>query len=457
MEEAQKSKKRKIDELYPTRLLKEKRDQSIYRELVSGRLEKDIMDKYQIGRERIYAAKKKFAIQEVIRQKRQKAIAYRLNLTVEQVRKYRNDYIYTSLAKTGDVASLVAELQMSKEQILKIRDKRIANELIKGLSFEEVAKDAQLPIDKIRSIRDEQIIERLKEEHPEEIARDFKLSMEQVYLVKQRSLNSNSEISDSSITIKDLLEQLEERKTKVLSLLEEGKATKDVAQELMISQRTVIDIRNREIEKSFENKQDGKEISQRFHIEIEELYRLRDVRVLMQNDQGKTSTFLSERFNVSRSRVGSIVSRNNSSSKIKRTKASSQKIPDISTVSEEKRQEILKRIKETDITKTLGEELKVIVPLIYKVRNDEILKKLNRGEHIQGVADEFKMNIKNVREVIFRGNLAEFPNIKRRTLDYLTPEQAKTIRNYINRRMSIREISEALDIKASLIRSVKPK
>ncbi|MBO1300852.1 MULTISPECIES: LuxR C-terminal-related transcriptional regulator [unclassified Enterococcus] len=372
MEEAQKSKKRKIDELYPTRLLKEKRDQSIYRELVSGRLEKDIMEKYQISRERIYAAKKKFAIQEVIRQKRQKAIAYRLNLTVEQVRKYRNDYIYTSLAKTGDVASLVAELQMSKEQILKIRDKRIANELIKGLSFEEVAKDAQLPIDKIRSIRDEQIIERLKEEHPEEIARDFNLSMEQVYLIKQRSLNSNSEISDSSITIKDLLEQLEERKTKVLSLLEEGKATKDVAQELMISQRTVIDIRNREIEKSFENKQDGKEISQRFHIEIEELYRLRDVRVLMQNDQGKTSTFLSERYNVSRSRVGSIVSRNNSSSKIKRTKASSQKIPDISTVSEEKRQEILKRIKETDITKTLGEELKVIVPLIYKVRNDEI-------------------------------------------------------------------------------------
>ena len=34
MEEVHKNKKRKIDELYPTRLLKEKRDQAIYRDLV---------------------------------------------------------------------------------------------------------------------------------------------------------------------------------------------------------------------------------------------------------------------------------------------------------------------------------------------------------------------------------------------------------------------------------------
>ncbi|GKS55515.1 MULTISPECIES: hypothetical protein [Enterococcus] len=125
MEEAHKSKKRKIDELYPTRDLKEKRDQAIYRELISGQLEKDIMNKYQISRERLYTTKKKLAIQEIIGQKSQKKIAYRLKLTVSQVRKYRNDYIYTALAKNGEIAALAAEFQMSEKQILQIRNKRI--------------------------------------------------------------------------------------------------------------------------------------------------------------------------------------------------------------------------------------------------------------------------------------------------------------------------------------------
>ncbi|PQF24297.1 helix-turn-helix domain-containing protein [Enterococcus mundtii] len=457
MEEVHKNKKRKIDELYPTRLLKEKRDQAIYRDLVSGQLEKDIMNKYQISRERLYTTKKKLAIQEVIRQQRQKIIAYRLKLTVPQVRRYRDDYIYTTLSRNGEIAALAAELQMSEKQILQIRNKRIAIELIKGSSLKEVAKDSQLTVNKVRSIRNEQIIERLKEQHPEEISRDFNLSMEQIFLIKQRSLESNSKTKESSVAIKNLLDQLEERKAKVLRLLEEGKPTKTVARELTISQRTVIDIRNREIEKSFEAGHTGQEISQRFHIEIEELYRLRDVRLLIQSDQGKTSSLLSKRFNVSLSRVGSIVCRNNSSSKLDHTTASSRKTFDISIVSDETRREILKRIKETKITKALGKELGVIVPLIYKVRNHEILTKLNRGESTQAIADEFKMDVKNIREVIFRANLAEFPNIKRRTLDYLTPEQVKTVINCINRKMTIKEISEVLGIKDSLVRSVNTK
>ncbi|MDA9462592.1 hypothetical protein B835_2547 [Enterococcus mundtii 3F] len=457
MEEVHKNKKRKIDELYPTRLLKEKRDQAIYRDLVSGQLEKDIMNKYQISRERLYTTKKKLAIQEVIRQQRQKIIAYRLKLTVPQVRRYRDDYIYTTLSRNGEIAALAAELQMSEKQILQIRNKRIAIELIKGSSLKEVAKDSQLTVNKVRSIRNEQIIERLKEQHPEEISRDFNLSMEQIFLIKQRSLESNSKTKESSVAIKNLLDQLEERKAKVLRLLEEGKPTKTVARELTISQRTVIDIRNREIEKSFEAGHTGQEISQRFHIELEELYRLRDVRLLIQSDQGKTSSLLSKRFNVSLSRVGSIVCRNNSSSKLDHTTASSRKTFDISTVSDETRREILKRIKETKITKALGKELGVIVPLIYKVRNHEILTKLNRGESTQAIADEFKMDVKNIREVIFRANLAEFPNIKRRTLDYLTPEQVKTVVNCINRKMTIKEISEVLGIKVSLVRSVNTK
>lgn len=457
MEEVHKNKKRKIDELYPTRLLKEKRDQAIYRDLVSGQLEKDIMNKYQISRERLYTTKKKLAIQEVIRQQRQKIIAYRLKLTVPQVRRYRDDYIYTTLSRNGEIAALAAELQMSEKQILQIRNKRIAIELIKGSSLKEVAKDSQLTVNKVRSIRNEQIIERLKEQHPEEISRDFNLSMEQIFLIKQRSLESNSKTKESSVAIKNLLDQLEERKAKVLRLLEEGKPTKTVARELTIGQRTVIDIRNREIEKSFEAGHTGQEISQRFHIEIEELYRLRDVRLLIQSDQGKISSLLSKRFNVSLSRVGSIVCRNNSSSKLDHTTASSRKTFDISIVSDEKRREILKRIKETKITKALGKELGVIVPLIYKVRNHEILTKLNRGESTQAIADEFKMDVKNIREVIFRANLAEFPNIKRRTLDYLTPEQVKTVINCINRKMTIKEISEVLGIKDSLVRSVNTK
>lgn len=457
MEEAHKSKKRKIDELYPTRDLKEKRDQAIYRELISGQLEKDIMDKYQISRERLYSTKKKLAIQEIIGQKSQKTIAYRLKLTVSQVRKYRNDYIYTALAKNGEIAALAAEFQMSEKQILQIRNKRIATELIKGSSVTEVAKDSQLSVNKIRSIRNEQIIERLKEQHPEEIARDFNLSMEQVFLIKQRSLESNNKTKELSPANKNLLDQLEERKAKVLSLLEESKTTKVVAQELKISQRAVIDIRNREIEKSFEAGQTGQEISQRFHIGIEELYRLRDVRLLIQSDQGKTSSLLSKRFNVSLSRVGSILCRNNASNKLDHTTASSRKTFDISIVSDETRREILKRIKETKITKALGKELGVIVPLIYKVRNHEILTKLNRGESTQAIADEFKMDVKNIREVIFRANLAEFPNIKRRTLDYLTPEQVKTVINCLNRKMTIKEISEVLGIKDSLVRSVNTK
>lgn len=457
MEEAHKSKKRKIDELYPTRDLKEKRDQAIYRELISGQLEKDIMDKYQISRERLYSTKKKLAIQEIIGQKSQKTIAYRLKLTVSQVRKYRNDYIYTALAKNGEIAALAAEFQMSEKQILQIRNKRIATELIKGSSVTEVAKDSQLSVNKIRSIRNEQIIERLKEQHPEEIARDFNLSMEQVFLIKQRSLESNNKTKELSPANKNLLDQLEERKAKVLSLLEESKTTKVVAQELKISQRAVIDIRNREIERSFEAGQTGQEISQRFHIGIEELYRLRDVRLLIQSDQGKTSSLLSKRFNVSLSRVGSILCRNNASNKLDHTTASSRKTFDISIVSDETRREILKRIKETKITKALGKELGVIVPLIYKVRNHGILTKLNSGESTQAVAEEFKMDIKNVREVIFRANLAEFPNIKRRTLDYLTPEQVQTVRNCLNRKMTIREISEVLGIKDSLVRCVQTK
>ncbi|BAO07192.1 hypothetical protein EMQU_1635 [Enterococcus mundtii QU 25] len=48
-----------------------------------------------------------------------------MKLTVSQVRKYRNDYIYTALAKNGEIAALAAEFQMSEKQILQIRNKRI--------------------------------------------------------------------------------------------------------------------------------------------------------------------------------------------------------------------------------------------------------------------------------------------------------------------------------------------
>ena len=71
----------------------------------------------------------------------------------------------------------------------------------------------------------------------------------------------------------------------MLSLLEESKNNKSCSTRIKINQRAVIDIRNREIEKSFEAGQTGQEISQRFHIGIEELYRLRDVRLLIQSDQ----------------------------------------------------------------------------------------------------------------------------------------------------------------------------
>ncbi|EYT95114.1 hypothetical protein B834_1020 [Enterococcus mundtii 1A] len=52
---------------------------------------------------------------------------------------------------------------------------------IKGSSLKEVAKDSQLSVNKVHSIRNEPIVERLKEQHPVEISRDFNLSMEQVF------------------------------------------------------------------------------------------------------------------------------------------------------------------------------------------------------------------------------------------------------------------------------------
>ena len=81
------------------------------------------------------------------------------------------------------------------------------------------------------------------------------------------------------------------------------------------------------------------------------------------------------------------------------------------------------------------------------MRNHGILTKLNSGESTQAVTERIQNGYQNVREVIFRANLAEFPNIKRRTLDYLTPEQVQTVRNCLNRKMTIREISEVLGIK----------
>lgn len=457
MKEAEGSKKRKLNVLYTLKHLKKKRDYSIYKELVSGVKAQDVMDKYQVSRERLYVIKKKLAIQEIKKQERLETIAYRLDLTVAQIRRYRNDYIYQVLSKEGRVAILAAELRMTDKQILEIRDNKIISEMLRGTTIQEIAKKSHVTHKTVVAIRDKHIIDLWKEKHPEEIASDFGLSLEQVFLIKEGGIESNRKTTASTIHIKNILQQLEQRKKEVLTLLEEGKPTKAVAQELKISQRSVIDIRNRAIEQAFEKKQTGATISQQFHMEIEDVYRLRDVRLLTQSEQGKSSNALSKKFNLSVSRIGSILSRNNSSSKLDPTKIRYHQIPKISEVSDDMRKRILNRIRETKITKALGNELNVLVPLIYRVRNHEILKKLNDGESTQAIADEFKMNTKTINEVVFRANLAEFPNIKRRTLAYLTPEQAKTVREYIHRQLTNKQISEALDIKESLIKCVRRK
>ncbi|MGG5339068.1 hypothetical protein IGJ48_001763 [Enterococcus pernyi] len=237
-------------------------------------------------------------------------IAHRLNMSLDQIRELRNNYIKHHLINGASKNNLAKKLHMEHQQILTIRNHMIEKKLVQKLTIKEVAHRWRLVESSVEKIREQAILRRLQMTHPEDVATTFRLSVEDVLRIRQKISQPLALQGHVTKESKKWLKNINRQEQAIVASLEQGKPTRIIAQQLNINQKFVIRTSTRHIEQAFEQRQPLVEISKRFYTPVDELRKLRNQRILYYREDGIKARILARKFNMKTTALQKVVYHN---------------------------------------------------------------------------------------------------------------------------------------------------
>lgn len=397
---------------------------------------------------------KKEIMRHIRKGTRLELVAHRLNIRLDQIRETRNNYINDKLKKGGSITHIAEKLQMDRQQILAIRNASIERKLVQNTSIKQLARIWQLPEGKIVKIREQAILRRLQTSHPEDVAKAFRLTVDDVLIIRQQKSQPIAPVSHIKRANKEWLDKINQQERAIVASLEQGDTTRAVAKKLDVNQKVVIRTRLRYIEQAFEQKLPIAEISQRFYTPEDELRRLRNNRILYYRDEGIPTEVLARKFNMRITALQRIIYHDGAlkqpmkKEKIKRKEPDDVSLPSISADIYAK---FMEEIKTGKSMRRIAESLNLDIRKTYAIRNHLLLTKLNNGEKVEDVVKQFNTNATNLYQITFQADLTNYPNVKRRTNSYLTEEQAQKVQEMIKQGKTNSEIANLLSVKKTLV------
>ena len=427
--------------------------QFVLEDLRNGKTSPYIIKKHQLTNWQIRYIKRKHILQQIKKGVHMEEISHQLNMRIDDIRGVRNDYINQRLKVKEPVASIAEKVQMEPKHILAIRNRTIVEKLLQKVSPRKIAHRWRLSENDVSRIRERSILKRLRDTHPEDIAKAFRLSVAEIASIRQKNVQPSEPNETLTKESKIWLKNIKEQEKEVLSRIERGETTRDIAKQLKMNQRIVNRTRIRHIEQAFERKEAIEEISRRFYTPKDELRKIRNQRILVYREEGIQSDTIARKFNMkihTVQRVGFLNGVQKQPKKREKTYTKNDGKP-LSSIPVDTYTKFKNELRAGRSMKEITKTLKLKPGKLYEIRNHLVLTKLNQGEKTEDVAKRFKTTVGNIYQITLHADLTKYPNIKRRTNGYLSEEQSKAVQGLIRAGKTNRQIANLLSVKETLV------
>ncbi|MGM9904510.1 MAG: hypothetical protein ACI32O_11425 [Enterococcus sp.] len=459
MEEQKSTSKKRPQSDYLSRVKRQERRKKILEEVKEGKQTDEIIKKNKVGKDLVYRLKRNQVMKHIQKGAGLKEITQELNMSLERVREIRDSHIELELIRGTAIDKLAEDLLVDKQEIEVFRNKMIEKELFNYSPVEVVATKWHLSNKEVFAILENAIRQHAMTKRLEEVAHDFQLSVHKVLLMLYH-IPSRDKIFKFYGAIDRRALQLKKERMDVLTRLKKGGSTKDIAKELKMSEGIVKAIRNLQIEKEYRKKHTTETISKKFHMSKDRVREIRNMRILRQRDEGKSIEILAQNYNRSKSLLRQLIQFNIAGML---PTVNSELIPkkkvvkkfDVFDVSDEVKQKIITQLKSGESVKDIAVRFGIKMPVVFSIRNKIIFKMLSENVTAENIAKKLKMSRHAVHLTIARHNIAEFPKIKRQPYDFLSVEQAKSVRKLIKEGQGNAQISKSLGVKPTLVRSMR--